>query len=608
MSSLLRRGGPLAGPRLLIAFFAVVIVFFYLSQPYSPSSQDTGIPTPQSGSKPSGNRVPPSASPGEVVPAPPTEEKDEKESLSDKFVEYLKGHSSHGHKSNSPIPHLEHSNGQAPVLTPNATSTDPFCSHLPSTNDLLIVVRTPASDLYTHLPAHFFTTLRCAPFLLYSTVSQNIGPYTVYDSLANISDSRRAKHRDFELYDKLQAAQNAVQEMGALKEDNDHNLDKWSIIPHVLSAYKMHPEKKWFVFIESDTYLSLPNMLRWLGHLDPDKPIFAGAQVMIGDVELAHSGSGIVLSQAAVRDLATLSKTRTDAWEDMVGNSCCGDKILAEALKEANVTLHRSFPMIQGETPFSLDWSPKHWCRSAMTWHRMTPSTLDMLWQFEQDWVKKHSSNDVSANLETIPPMLFRDYFQKFLVPLVRASQNRSDWDNLSDSQTLTDASRAQYAHFSFDACRAACDLRDSCVQYAWQPNKCRLGNVVRLGESVHSDMRMKSGWLPQKVEKFGELVGECKESDAWILPESPEQKAESDRKAKEMREEERKEQELKKEEERKKEELKKNEENKKTKKEEEKKEPKKDEENKEPKKDEENKEQKKDEENTEQKKEGEGK
>jgi hypothetical protein len=546
MSSIFRRGGPLGGPRLLIALVAVIIILFYSSQPYNPPTQSAGLPTPHDGEKATQGAGSPHSS-GSLGERPATAElKDEKDSLSDKFWEYMKGHSSHGQSSHSPIPHLEHASGAQPsVLTAlNATSTDPSCAHLPSTEDLLIVVRTPASELYTQLPAHFFTTLRCAPFLLYSTVSQNIGPYTVYDSLANISDVRRAKHKDFELYDKLQEAQNAIHAMDELKEDHEHGLDKWSMIPHIVASYNRHPGKKWFIFIESDTYISLTNTMKWLDQMDSKKPIYAGAQVMIGDVELAHSGSGIILSNAAARELATLAKTRTEAWEEMVGNSCCGDKILAEALTEANITLHRSFPMLQGETPFSLDWSDRHWCRSSLTWHRMTAANLDMLWQFERDWVKKHTPESGGVDLASIPPMLFKDYFERFLVPLVRTSQNRSDWDNLSASQILTDESRSQFAHYSVESCRAACDLRKLCVQYAWQPNKCRLGNVVRLGESVDGDKRMKSGWIPQRVEKFGEQVGQCKERDAWILPGMDTQSSEDERKEREKKEEERKEQE----------------------------------------------------------------
>jgi hypothetical protein len=354
-------------------------------------------------------------------------------------------------------------------------------------------------------------------FALFSTVHQNIGPHTVHDALANISDSRRSKHKDFELYDKLQAAQNAVADLSTHTEDNDHNLDRWTIVPHVLAAYKMHPDKKWFVFIESDTYLSISNLAIWLSKMDHTRAIYSGAPVMIGDVELAHSGSGIVMSSTALQKLSKKFVEKKATWEEAVGNSCCGDKILAEALKESGVRLHKSFPMIQGETLFSLDWSERHWCRPAVTWHRQTSQSLDMLWQFETSWARKHEGD------KDAPPMRFKDYFQMFLVPLIRQSQNRTDWDNLANSLTYDDQSRSQYAHYSVDSCRAACDLRLSCVQYAWEPNKCRLGTVVRWGESVSSDKRMISGWLPQRVEKFGLGVskGVCSEDEGeiWLVP-----------------------------------------------------------------------------------------
>lgn len=512
---------PLQGPRLILALFLGILFVFYLrSGPTDTEPRPVAIPNGQSTTV--GKDGVAIVSPGEVNEVDrdaPLADK-EKESVSDKFWEYVQGHSSHGSENHSPVPHAEHANGAAaPAIVETemegTTPTDPFCKSLASTKDMLVVVRTPASELYSQLPAHFFTTLRCVDFLLYSTVHQNIGPYTVHDALANISDARRAKHGDFELYDKLQSAQNFVTDLHSITEDNDHNLDKWGIIPHVVDAYKQYPDKKWFVFIESDTYLSVSNMLPWLAKLDHEKDLFAGAQVMIGDVELAHSGSGIILSQTTAAKLSERATTRTDAWQDMVGGSCCGDKILAQALKEVNVTLHRSFPMIQGETPFSLDWSERHWCRTAMTWHRMTPSTLDMLWQFESSWVLENSKDGPGS----APPMLFRDYFQTFLIPLLRTTHNRTDWDNLANSLTYTDSSGGQFAHYSFASCRAACDLRLSCVQYAWEPNKCRLGTVVRLGEKVASDKRMMSGWNPKRVEKFGAKVDACTVERAYLMP-----------------------------------------------------------------------------------------
>jgi hypothetical protein len=511
--------------RVLAGVFIVLILFFYLRTLNGSPQPGTVIQSPsesQEFQRPQDkNHVPlkeKPLSPGELPPGQ-KEEKAEKESMSDKLFDYLKGHNSHDQNSHSPVPHDEH------VALPQASAapakeskpTDAICANLPDVSDVLVIVRTPAADLYKHLPAHFLTDLRCVDFLLFSTVHQNIGPYAVHDALANLSDSRRSKHKEFELYDKLQATQNAVGDLSVHKEDNDHNLDRWTILPHVLAAHKMQPNKKWYVFIESDTYLSVSNLVPWLKKMDHTRPIYAGAPVMIGDIELAHSGSGIVLSNAAADKLAKRSVERWDVWEEAIGNSCCGDKILAEALRDTGIRLHRSFPMIQGETLFSLDWSERHWCRPAVTWHRMTPQSLDMLWQFETAWAHKHAGTDGDER----PPMRFKDYFQMFLVPLIRQSQNRTDWDNLANSLTYTDQSRSQYAHYSFDACRAACDLRQSCVQYAWEPNKCRLGTVVRWGESASTEKRMMSGWLSQRVERFGEGVsrGLCPDSDVWILP-----------------------------------------------------------------------------------------
>ncbi|KIW09025.1 uncharacterized protein PV09_00919 [Verruconis gallopava] len=513
-------------PRSLVAFFVVLLLFFYLrtsSDSPQPASitHSTSEPTVDLKStqlRPETNNVPPKTrpqSPGELLPGQ-EDNRQEKESMSDRLFDYLKGHSSHAQNSHSPVPHEEHLYSQTPSAgAAQSAHSDPICASLPDVSDVLVVVRTPAADLYKHLPAHFLTDLRCVDFELFSTVHQNIGPYTVHDALANVSDSRRSKHRDFELYDKLQAAQNAVSDLSVHTEDNDHNLERWTILPHVLATYKMHPRKKWYVFIESDTYLSVSNLMPWLNKMNHTQLIYAGAPVMIGDFELAHGGSGIVLSNAAMEKLHNRSLERLDGWEEATGNRCCGDQILAEALKDSGVRLHRSFPMIQGETPFSLDWSERHWCRPAITWHRMTPQTLDMLWQFETSWARKHADNPDK------PPMRFKDYFQMFLIPLIRQGQNRTDWDNLANSLIYTDQSRSQYAHYSFDACRAACDLRQSCVQYVWEPNKCRLGTVVKWGESVTPDKRMTSGWLVQRVEKFGDSVskGFCPDGDIWILP-----------------------------------------------------------------------------------------
>jgi hypothetical protein len=540
-----RHGSIFHGPRLILALIAVTLLFFYLRQPLASSAGIVRVETHHYSR--------PDSTPENALQSEKEEHghagAEKPDSLSDKLFDYLKGHAPHvmptgwdKNKHDSSVPFAEHApkpqyGEEASTSGSNASTAsqtpprDPICAHIPDTSDILLVVRAPASDLYTHIPSHYLTFLRCVDAVVFSTVSHDLGGYTVHDSLANVSTTVK-KEKDFELYEKLREAQQAGLEFEFLKEDNDHNLDKWGIIPSILEAYQMHPEKKWFMIIESDSYISLPNLANWIKQLDPSKPLYSGAQVMIGDMEFAHSGSGILLSQPAVKKLAEAAPSKMSEWEEALKNTCCGDKTLAEAFKSLNISLHRSFPVLQGETPYSLDWSNRHWCKAAVTWHRMMPQSIDMLWRAERKWWSQHQSSASSSPTQS-PPLLYKDLFSLLLLDVLRAHPNRSQWDNLANSYTYTDDSRAQFAHFSFEACRAACDLRGECLQYAWEPNKCRIGTVVRIGEPVEisektrgSDReRMISGWSVPRVEKWvSKQEGKCEGESAWLLPDGKEE------------------------------------------------------------------------------------
>lgn len=523
---------------MVLTLIAVTLLFFILSSRSTHTSSI--VPVQHEGQKPG---VPGDGSSPSADDLAPPSDLEESGSLSDKLFDYLKGKGKSADKTKpaATIPHAEHAPSAAAGSkkpswsdeTSDETGTqhvhqedeDPLCSHLSKRDDLLFVVWTPAPDLYTHLPSQFLTTLRCVDFVLFSTVTQMIGGRQVYNALENITESTKHEEKDFELYNKLQTAQRAHLDLSAFKEDNDHNLDKWGIIPSLFAAYDMYPEKKWFMFIESDTYVSMSNLLPWISRLDSSKPIWAGAQVLIGDVELAHGGSGILLSNPALQAIYDMAQRHgfTSSWESQISKNCCGDKVLADLFKEAGIRLTRSFPLIQGETPFSLDWSKLHWCKAAVTWHRMTPAIIDTLWNFERNWSTVNTIASDDSNFGSLPPILFRDLFQSLLLPLIHSSPNISNWDNLASSLEYTDSSGSgQYAHMTFDSCRAACDLREECVQFAWEPNRCRIGTVVRLGEPVDSERRMSSGWVQRRVERYGQqVVGDCGTESPYVEAET---------------------------------------------------------------------------------------
>ena len=539
MQILIGRGGILHGPRLIFVLIAVTLLFFLAGR----SGQTPGLVPLRYGSQ---HPETPAASENDAThhsaddistPSDP----EAPGSISDKLFDYLrwKGKASDKEKAPVSVPFAEY----APSATsehesaiPASTESvkdlkqeqeDHLCSHIPNAPDVLLVVWSPAADLYSHLPFQFLTTLRCVDSLIFSTVSQTLAGHTIHNALENITEPTRKGESDFEFYEILQAAHRAHIDLSGFKDD-EHNLDRWGLIPSLLAAYRMHPDKKWFIFMESDTYISIPNLLPWLSRLNSTKSIYAGAQVLIEGDELANSGSGIVLSAPALKTLSDLDDDNSfnKSWEAIVAENCCGDKVLADLLKEAGISLTRSFPLIQGESLLSLDWSPSHWCKAAVSWHRMTPQMLDTLFTFERNWSDTHSSSSSSSNRTSHKPILFKDLFNSLLLPLIHSSPNITNWDNLASFLEFTESSgTGSFAYVSFDSCRAACDLRQECVQFAWEPSKCRLGKVVQLGEPVTQDKEMISGWVQHRVERFGEMqVGDCSKEDPYVKVEESEE------------------------------------------------------------------------------------
>ncbi|KAK4539533.1 hypothetical protein LTR36_010878 [Oleoguttula mirabilis] len=271
--------------------------------------------------------------------------------------------------------------------------------------DIVIVLKTGSTEIYEKLPIHLATTFACRrDYLVYSDLAQDVGPVHVRDALALVSQEIRDTHENLAQYRLLQQHVDSGADAAELKGDKSWGLDKWKFLPMVTDAYRTFgPAKKWYVFIEADTYVSMHNLVHWLGQLDATKPIYAGAQVMIGDLEFAHGGSAFVMSSPALESLTGVYREQQPRWERKLADECCGDKLLAEVLLQVKppIYLLRAFPLIQGETVTSLDWSPTHWCKPAVTWHHVDAAGIDKLWQFERTWRQSKGAEE---------PILFADY------------------------------------------------------------------------------------------------------------------------------------------------------------------------------------------------------
>ena len=420
-----------------------------------------------------------------------------------------------------------HGDDQIPV--PDPVSSDIIqthndnCRNVPGADDVLIMLKTGATEIYEKLPTHFVTLFKCAPhYMVFSDLAQDYADFPVHDAIAPVSKTFREHHRDFKLYRKLQQYQHGGQDTSKLKGDRGWDPDKWKFLPMLFEAFEDAPSHiKWFVMMEADTSLSWTNLLQWLKTMDPDVPYYLGSQNFIGDTAFAHGGSGIAISrQAAIQLQAQRDEEGKEAynkrWEDITSTSCCGDEIVARALLEASVPMTMAWPLIQGETVSTVDFTDNHWCSPPITWHHVSPIEIDALWQFEADWVDDHGWDT---------PYLYRDVFASFIDRHI--SVNRYAWNNLSQDKKLVAPSIAtsedldftslseleQNAVKSVSACEEACTRQpdESCLQWMFTPGRCYLGDVVRFGKTDEKGgTTWISGWIPERVKSYKEELGSC--------------------------------------------------------------------------------------------------
>lgn len=174
----------------------------------------------------------------------------------------------------------------------------------------------------------------------------------------------------------------------------------------------MYPNKKWYLFVEPDTYIVWSNILQWIQELDPTKAAYYGSEVMVGDDLFAHGGSAFLLSKPALEKGARLYRLQATLYHELTANHWAGDCVLGIALKDAGVFLTWSWPMFQGvsneeydssvldtfayhpilqgnpsdQMQFELKKGGKKalWCNPALSYHHFTADEIASMHQFEQ--------------------------------------------------------------------------------------------------------------------------------------------------------------------------------------------------------------------------------
>lgn len=396
--------------------------------------------------------------------------------------------------------------------TPHATLP---CSLIPGANDTVVILKTGSTELDTKLPVHLKTTLNCYPnHLIFSDHAETYHDHTILDALSSVSEIFKTSHEDFTLYRQLlksgraslsSTANHLNSQDGTKGKPTNPSwvLDKWKFLPMLHTTLETFPNKNWYIFVETDTYILWSNLLSYLSALDSTKKYYIGSQNEIDTTIYAHGGSGFAISRPALEAVVALYIENKDYWEELTANHWAGDAVLGKALFDSGTNLTWAWPIWQGNDVGNMsygrvDFGKRLWCYPSVSYHHLGPGAIEDLWRFEQGQFARIGEGRGRV-------LRHRDVFAEFVLP--RTGEERWEWDNHADEDRgLVD---------SLDECRGICEKEDSCLQYAYdQDGSCKVTTRPNLGEASPG---LQSGWIQERIKRFHDEAEPCGDEE-WIV------------------------------------------------------------------------------------------
>lgn len=278
---------------------------------------------------------------------------------------------------------------------PTPAAKDP-CDGFPDTSDILLIMKTGATEAYDKLPIHFLTTLKCAKdVIIFSDSEMQMGDYHLIDTLDEIGDDVKKDNGDFNLYSTLKEYERFHQDPRALKNGgNGWTLDKYKFLPMMVRTWRHREDAKWYVFLEADSGINWYNLRTFLDKLNSEKPYYIGSPTYL-DIEFAHGGTGYIISGAAMRKAVGGHPDIQKKYDSDIKPWCCGDRIIARVLLDEGIKLTKAWPMLNGEKPLTLPFGENQWCQPVITMHHMTAQEVSQVWNYQQR--RLAAGNTVSA-------------------------------------------------------------------------------------------------------------------------------------------------------------------------------------------------------------------
>ncbi|KAK8109930.1 glycosyltransferase family 31 [Apiospora kogelbergensis] len=335
--------------------------------------------------------------------------------------------------------------------------------------------------------------------LIFSDYEETIAGRQVHDVLATTPASYRDNNPDFINYlalHNLNENGTAFQPGDPRPEINGWIIDKYKFLPIVEQAWALRPNKRWYFFYESDTYVVWDNVFRMLENLDADTPMYLGSPSPGRHTDkdevtfFANGGPGYALSRGAMKKLLArkvgkdgdyVEAPLSHRWLELLRHECCGDSVIGWALFNAGVTLSGLWPTFSPNAPHNIPFGTRHWCQPMMTMHKMKPEYMVDFWKWEH----------VSRNRDR--PLLYRDAWEHEHAEQGPASREIAlDWDNRGWGEYST-------AMFKdYNECAKFCAEDTRCFQWLWHLDTCRLGEAAIVGVPRSPEVEKEAPTLPE--------------------------------------------------------------------------------------------------------------
>ncbi|KAK0739420.1 hypothetical protein B0T21DRAFT_362585 [Apiosordaria backusii] len=425
----------------------------------------------------------------------------------------------------------------SPAQTPSPTKEDqankPHHDGSLTPEDVLLIMKTGYTSLWKRLLIHLTTSLSPTRIpqsnsVIYSDAPSTIGSFNIIDILENSTHALKSTHPDFDIYRQqpLYDTHNIYVESAGVEGDNfgpagGWIIDKYKFIPLIQHAGKNHPNAKWYIYMEDDTYLFLPNILKYLSKFNWKQPHYLGSFAGKSDVIFAHGGAGFVLSRGAWEKSFGQNNNMAEEYEEYTAAHCCGDQVLGHALNKYGV----KFGANDGDEKFTWGFNPIvhwrfgferwNWCAPLLSWHKVHARDVARYYQLEQQW-----------DLGKDGPIKHGDFAEKVILPELKARKNKAEWwDNFSAVWQVSsgnkndppgpegkkyDESKWKKAWESVEDCEEACKSWEECVQWSWVEDLCKMDNKFMMGQGYAPAMperktalKRTSGWLTERLETW---------------------------------------------------------------------------------------------------------